>query len=365
MINNLFKTKNYYISFLILATSIACCFYYNNFWILIVNICQFYWLYSIKFNYKIIILIIIFSALCIILCLLIHKDFNIHFLVINIEKKYNYSLRTQILIYLSKKYSNENTLMLIKLMIFNEKINSDFKQILYDLNIAHLFIVSGLHLNLFILIINKIFSKRWPKTSFLIGILFLLFYGYLLEFSIGFIRVFIMHILSIKFFQKISKMDKLAISGMLIGCLSIYNLSILSFIFAYLALFCIYLINIFIKNNSVLKNIYINLYILSITFVISINLNQKINFLSIVFGYVMNLPILFVYQILFWLLFIPHFELILDLFTNTLVKSIYFISEIDASILIKAYVKIVTIFYTTIWITTSLWIYYKKILKKV
>lgn len=47
-------------------------------------------------------------------------------------------------------------------------------------------------------------------------------------------------------------------------------------------------------------------------------------------------------------MFIPRFELILDLFTNILVKSIYFISEIDASILIKAYVKIVTIFYTTI-----------------
>ncbi|EDU06287.1 ComEC/Rec2 family competence protein [Ureaplasma urealyticum] len=365
MINNTFKTKNYYISFLILATSIACCFYYNNFWILIVNVCQFYWLYQIKFNYKLIILIIVFSILCFALCLLIHKNFNTHYLITNLEKECDWSLRKQIIVYLSKKYLNKNTLMLIKLMIFNEKVSGNFKQILYDLNIAHLFIVSGLHLNIFLLIINKIFFKKWPKISFVIGICFLIFYGYLLEFSIGFIRVFIMHILSIKFFQKISKMDKLAISGLIIASLSIYNLSMLSFIFAYLALFCIYLLNLFIKDNSILKNIYINLYILSITFIISINLNEKINFLSIIFGYVMNLPILFVYQVLFWFMFIPHFEVVLDGVTNILVKAIYFINEIDANIYIKNYSEIITIFYTSIWLTISLWIYYKKILKKV
>lgn len=88
------------------------------------------------------------------------------------------------------------------LMVFNEKVSltNDFYHQLVNLGIVHLFVVSGLHLNLIYYGIRKILKKH-HKISKIFAILIICFYGYLLNFSYGVLRV-LFTILCSLFLQK-------------------------------------------------------------------------------------------------------------------------------------------------------------------
>lgn len=77
----------------------------------------------------------------------------------------------------------------IFLLLFGIKDKAnDLWQKIISINIIQLFVVSGLHINIFLNIINKILKNK--KIIFVISIIVVFFIGYMVKFSLSTFRIF-------------------------------------------------------------------------------------------------------------------------------------------------------------------------------
>ncbi|WP_033160256.1 ComEC/Rec2 family competence protein [Mycoplasmoides alvi] len=198
---------------------------------------------------------------------------------------------------------------LILLIVFNEKSNlvENFYNDLCNLGIAHLFVVSGFHLNLIYSFINRIF-KKYPIFSKSLGFIVILFYGYLLNFSYGAMRVMILIFLDLIFKKTKSwnLQSKTGLSGFILLVLNPYCVFNLSFQLTFLSLLGICLTN-FISINKYLKPFISSFLINLLIGPIILKINGKISIFTILNSWLFS-PFIFFYYIftlfIFWFPFL-------------------------------------------------------------
>lgn len=305
--NPRFNSEKDIIFLFLFATGILFLLFSNQIYLMIIFL--FLNLVLIKFcfyNKKIILILIVIILL--ILWALFFKinnweNFSIKNLINKIPKEIN--LRKILIDYInsscSKKVSN-----LINLIVLNyrDKNISKFYYWLINLGVAHLFVVSGLHISFLNLIIKKIL-KFSSLLSNITNIIFSSFYCLLLGMSFGVSRVFINNLLvflPMKNFQNKS-LVRLCYCGIIIYLINPFAVFDLGFQLSFIGTFTICFSNYFKWipkfGLTLLVSFLINLLVIPIT----LNINLKINILTIFNSWILN-PIMFFYY-LFSLLIFP------------------------------------------------------------
>ncbi|QZX49003.1 ComEC/Rec2 family competence protein [Mycoplasma sp. E35C] len=212
-----------------------------------------------------------------------------------------YDLRKIIIDYLNTN-TNKQSRGFLLLTLFNVKNNDNkliYQQIL-NLSIAHLLVISGLHLSLINLVILKIFKKHKIIGNFAsFSILF--FYSFLLSFSYGVLRVLIGILLNLileKFIKKGDvKLLSLSISGMLLLLLNPYSFKNYSYILSYLSVIVISMVFKINKLNNFMKTLIASVLINFIVGGLIVNAFGKINILTIFWSIILSPIIIGIYFI--------------------------------------------------------------------
>jgi competence protein ComEC len=263
-----------------------------------------------------------------------------------VYSKYDYKIKSGfshlILNYKIKEFIDNNfnykTSEYLNVLLINN--DNDFNEItrnkINTLSASHLLCISGLHLSLFISliqIVNKIFKLKEDKLNLLICI-FLSIYCVIVNFSYSVLRVSLVFILKYIFDKKkieFSSLDILSLVGIIILILNNYALFSLSFQLSFLVSFGLILSNEYLNKLNIFKSL-IMITIISnlITLPIIINLNNQINLISIIANLV--LVIYFSYLFLplsFGLLLFPFLEKFYLYLIFILEKIIDFFYKID------------------------------------
>ncbi len=83
-------------------------------------------------------------------------------------------VRSQMMTYVDSLYNDESR-DFIYMLLFNQKDNTFYKSLI-ALNVAHLFVISGLHISIFCGLIKKIFKKRYLNIPINLIFTFFIFY---------------------------------------------------------------------------------------------------------------------------------------------------------------------------------------------
>ena len=195
-----------------------------------------------------------------------------------------YSIHHLINNYITNRFTN-NEATYLKTFITGDKSQLDMENI-KKLNISHLFVISGLHVNIIIVIIDKIFSFfKVPKTvRDIICIIFTSFYVVVTSFLISVIRVFIG--LLLKKILSIDGLDRLAVNALIVLIINPFYIFNISFILTYLISFFITIYKVRIKVKQRMFNYIINIieltfFIQLFTLPITISMSPDFNLFSI------------------------------------------------------------------------------------
>lgn len=242
------------------------------------------------------------------------------------------------LIYLNNTYSYDANVFLKAMVIGDlDDLDEDFRSAILDNGILHLFAVSGLHIVLFIELIEKVlkfFCLKQERID-LINSLFLILYLVLTNFSPSVLRASLMYYISLlnkKLKLGFSTLDIVSIIFIILilyNPLYYYNLGFnLSFISSTL----IVLVGDLCKGyNKYLQVLIVSILVNLVTFPLVININGKINALSPVSNVIfIELVEVIVLPLSFFILVFPLFKelynLIIVAFNKiTLLFSKYFI----------------------------------------
>ena len=215
----------------------------------------------------------------------------------------------------------------IKTFVIGDKndIDYNFFKATQNLGIIHLFTISGMHVSLIILVINKIIKNE--KTNFLITISFLLLYIFLTNFQISIIRASILFLyLKLKINLPFNKFLILFVSLLLFyNPFYIYNIG-----FKFSIIISFYLINFkeLIKNSK-FKLFKTSLISFLSSFPLIINNFYQINFISI-FVNIIFIPIIsyFIFPISILCFIFPKLDLLYNYVIFYFEKIIIYIDNI-------------------------------------
>jgi len=205
-----------------------------------------------------------------------------------IKHKFNISIIKHYFLKYLKRYFAKDSYIFLKAMLIGDldDLDDEYKNAIIDNGILHLFAISGLHIVLFVGLIEKVLKtiNLNDKQVTIINFLLLILYLVLTSFSASVLRAALMY-----YFSKINKFLKLNLS----------SLDIISIIFLLLLIFNPYYIynlgfnlsflssTIIILSIDLLQNYhkYLQVFIISLftnilTFPLVINLNHKLNLLS-------------------------------------------------------------------------------------
>ena len=178
----------------------------------------------------------------------------------------------------------------LKALILGEKTSLDnsLKDNINSIGISHLFVVSGLHVSIIVLIISFICSKFKVNKSLeqILTIIILFIYLIITSFLISVIRVFLSQIL--KFLNKslkLSAFNLFSINVIIVMILFPLKVFSLSFILSYLISGMIILSKKILMNKSYIKQmLLISLISTLVTLPLVVNINGSINILSIFYN---------------------------------------------------------------------------------
>ncbi len=222
--------------------------------------------------------------------------------------------------YLDKLYNSEIN-ALLKMLIFNLKdYHSEIYQNTKELNIVHLFTVSGLHISILITIIDKIF-KKYKLFNFLFSFSILIFIIYLVNFSVSSIRVLVTLIIKKISKEKLTGFNSSCLGGILIAIIWPYESARFGYILSFLCILTIHFINS-LTINKIAKSILINIFLPLVTFNIIVLFNQAFSFNSIIYSYIFSMPIIFLYISSLLLCWIPFLVPFFDFVSMILIKII-------------------------------------------
>ena len=215
----------------------------------------------------------------------------------------------------------------------NSKLNDDVIASYRSNGISHLFVISGMHIGLIVIVMNFILNNFHIKNKLLI-IIFILFYLFLTNYSKSVMRAGLMYILLVLNKKYKFKLSTLKIILILL-CISLiinpYNIYNISFVLTYLTTASLVInrktINRF--NNYFSRVLIISLIAFITTIPIMINNYFSINLLGIIIN-IIYVPlvslIIFPFSIIVFV--VPYFNNVLNLFIALLEKSSIYISHI-------------------------------------
>lgn len=222
---------------------------------------------------------------------------------------------------LNKK--SDKSRSILKLILFNVKDdeNIDFYNTFSVYSLTYLIAVSGFHIRLLLAFFKKIFKKEY------IGYGFVIFYLYLLDFSVSSYRAFLYYL-----FKKINKKldfdlsnnDLLSLIGIVFVVLNPSVMFSYSFIFSFLTTFVLEIFTLCSKKK-ILMTFYI--YIVNIPLIL---LNYyKLNLSTILLSTIFSLPISFLYLFSFIYLFLDKFYLLYEIVIDVFFKSFDFFDKFN------------------------------------
>lgn len=217
-------------------------------------------------------------------------------------------------------YSRYGPLILLGLRYYkNETVISKIKNI----SILHLVTISGFHINLILLLIEKILQlfKIRNKYVYILIFLFLIPYILIMNVPIAATRALIFSFLCIfnKYFlnNKFHKLNLLSITMIIFFLINPYIIFSLSFIFTFILTYAIILTTSLSNKNKKAK---ILLVVSVFSALINLITNKEINFTSIVFSLFFSPIIAFIYILtflFFWLKpVMDNCYLLLDILIN-------------------------------------------------
>ncbi|VEU79371.1 ComEC/Rec2-related protein [Metamycoplasma cloacale] len=188
----------------------------------------------------------------------------------------------------------------LKLLMFGIKDNLGFQiyNKIKELNIAHLFVISGFHIGILYFILSKLLNKLKIKyiTEIIIFVC-LLMYLYFLNFSISSLRAFLfIYLLKINngiFKKKFNSIDILCFTAFILIALNCYVIFDLSFILSFSITFMILIHLQLIKGikNLILKQVVFILLTYLTSLLLSITIFNQISVLGL-FNQLVFTPIL-------------------------------------------------------------------------
>lgn len=222
---------------------------------------------------------------------------------------------------LNKK--SDKSRSILKLILFNVKDdeNIDFYNTFSVYSLTYLIAVSGFHIRLLLAFFKKIFKKEY------IGYGFVIFYLYLLDFSVSSYRAFLYYL-----FKKINKKlgfdlsnnDLLSLIGTVFIVLNPSVMFSYSFIFSFLTTFVLEIFTLYSK-----KKIFMTFYIYIVNIPLILLNYYKLNLSTILLSTIFSLPISFLYLFSFIYLFLDKFYLLYEIVIDVFFKSFDFFDKFN------------------------------------
>ena len=183
------------------------------------------------------------------------------------------------------RINNFNTKEYLLLFIMGEKSFLDKKNYeMYQKNgVAHLLAISGLHISIFVLILEKLLNRIKQYKRDICIVLFLYFYLYITNFSVSLLRCFIFFVLKKLLCLldiNISNIKMLFLTAVIILFINPFYLYSVSFVYSFIITFYLFILK-FRSKNYIMGLLIVSVISFLASFPISVNLNYEINCLSI------------------------------------------------------------------------------------
>lgn len=234
------------------------------------------------------------------------------------------------------KYFDDESIVILKAFIIGDSsnFNDTFKEAIKTNGIVHLFALSGLHISLFINILEKVFKKI--KKKYIIINIFLLIYLVITKFGVSISRAIFTYYLKMICKKLNIRFTSLDQTSLIFICMSIINPYLMynnGFVLSFFATFIILLINDKLKNKNEIKAILtISFYSTILTFPVIVNINNELNLLSPIINIIM---ILLVETIILPFSIIVCVVPYLSFIYKYIIKAFILIIEIQANISYK------------------------------
>lgn len=229
--------------------------------------------------------------------------------------------------YIENNFTKSNAYLKTFILADKSSFDTSFLQDITYLGISHLFAVSGLHIGLLVVILEKLTKKNTKLIT-----IFLLTYIFITSFSPSVVRAGLMYIIY-KFikYKKLSysTLDVLSFIFILYLLISPYGYKNIGFVLSFTVTVSILLTNYIIKDKPLITQLQVITLISFIsTLPIIINLNYQINLLSLLINVIMILYMSYIILPLSYLIFflpildslygkvISLFESVISLFSN-------------------------------------------------
>lgn len=222
----------------------------------------------------------------------------------------------------------------------NSEIESDLRNQINKIGISHLFVVSGLHVNIIILLLEKILSfLKFQKTKQTIIIISMLF-GYLIItcFLISVIRVFISEVikrLNQRFSLGLTSTDQMSINIIIVLLINPLWAYQMSFILTYLISSTLIISSTLLKKfKPIQKSLMLCLLSMFVSLPLVIDISLEINILSLLYNLI-YIPFVtfFFLPISFIVTFFPFLGFFYQLIVMMFIKLTIFFSNIDIGII--------------------------------
>lgn len=191
-----------------------------------------------------------------------------------------------------------------------EGFDYDFKAQLSNLGISHLFAVSGLHVGLLVMVLDKLFKFLFKREhSYIMIIPILLIYTIITSFSPSISRAALMYILFVinkKFVFKLSSLDILSITYLILLFIRPFYYYNMGFSLSFLVTFFILLGSTLLQHKPTIVQLFlITLLAMVATLPLITSLNQEINLMTLLVN------VIFIYYMTYLILPFGYFTFFL------------------------------------------------------
>lgn len=200
--------------------------------------------------------------------------------------------------YIYNEYDSSYNYLLLALTLGVDNYFPDsFSNVIQVIGISHLFVISGLHVDILVKIYRKLISKFRINNNIsnVFLVLLLLFYLIITSFMVSVLRVIIslfIRLLFGKFVKQVNRLDVISLNATIMLVINPLFIASYSFLLSYLSVIGIIMFtsntkNTRIKNrvlNKLINTIKVSLICVLMSIPVIININPKINILSIFFN---------------------------------------------------------------------------------
>lgn len=219
-------------------------------------------------------------------------DFKVYinkYEILNLTDKFSYYIHnlTNKIGDIYDKILPEQESAILKAILLGNKdfLKDDMKELYRKAGIYHILAISGLHIGILVLFLNKIFSRLNKKYSKLIIIIILILYCILTGASISTIRATFMYfvmLIGAMFYKDYDMLSSVSLSAIILLLINPYNLFNVGFLFSYICVFSIG----FLGTNFVKRY---NLHGIKASLVISFFISLAIKPISAYYFYTFNI----------------------------------------------------------------------------